>query len=105
MTVSLPPHDSQTRIDRSTSVRVGPFMASVGCVIAHHNEQPTLHRTSGFLFCTRNGKPPLVVELYPTPSAQGTEAAELRESLQRDAQSWEPWVSPFLDFGNTCLRN
>ncbi len=49
---SLPPDDSHTRVATSPSVVVGPFLASVGCLIAHHNEQPALHRTSGFLFCT-----------------------------------------------------
>ncbi len=49
---SLPPDDSQTRIATSLSVGVGAFLASVGCLIAHHYEQPALHRTSGFLFCT-----------------------------------------------------
>lgn len=57
MTVSLPPHDAQTMIATSLSAGVGPFLASTGCLIAHHNEQPALHPTSGFLFCTRNGKP------------------------------------------------
>ena len=45
---SLPPHDSQTRIATSPLVEAGPFLASVGFLIAHHNEQPVRSPHFGF---------------------------------------------------------